>query len=215
MVIIDLKGCRSVNRLINIYRSFNPQDNVNARAKFKYQLELIKNAMTSKCVIVGDFNMDYAKIYDDNYNNKNLFQDFDDILSDFNLIQLVKFETWSRMVGTERRSSILDHIYIKDPTVITKIDYVQPFFGDHVLVEFIVDAKLNAVTENICRDWRNYSKDLLCDKLSNINWDIDVCEVQQFWNVFENLLIKVIDEIVPMTVFWGNAVKNNTPRIIL
>ena len=110
--IIDLKGCRSVNRLINIYRSFNPQDNVNARAKFKYQLELIKNAMTSKCVIVGDFNMDYAKIYDDNYNNKNLFQDFDDILSDFNLIQVVKFETWSRMVGTERRSSILDHIYI-------------------------------------------------------------------------------------------------------
>ena len=161
--------------------------------------------MTSKCVIVGDFNMDYAKIFDDNYNNKNLFQDFDDILSSFNLIQLVKFETWSRMVGTERRSSILDHIYIKDPTVITKINYVQPFFGDHVLVEFIVDSKLNAVTENICRDWRNYSKDLLCDKLSNINWDIDVCEVQQFWNVFENLLIKVVDDIVPMTVFHGNV----------
>ena len=92
MVIIDLKGCRSVNRLINIYRSFNPQHNVNARAKFRYQLELIKNAMTSKCVIVGDFNMEYAKIFDDNYNNKNLFQDFDDILSSFNLIQLVKFK---------------------------------------------------------------------------------------------------------------------------
>ena len=89
MVIIDLKGCRSVNRLINIYRNFNPQDNVNARAKFRYQLELIKAAMTSKCVIVGDFNMDYAKIFDDNYNNKNLFQDFEDILSSFNLIQLV------------------------------------------------------------------------------------------------------------------------------
>ena len=177
----------------------------NARAKFRYQLELIKNAMTSKCVIVGDFNMDYAKIFDDNYNNKNLFQDFDDILSSFNLIQLVKFETWSRMVGTERRSSILDHIYIKDPTVITNIDYVKPFFGDHVLVEFIVDSKLNVVTENICRDWRNYSKDLLCDKLSSINWDIDVCEVQQFWNIFENLLIKVVDEIIPMTVFCGNV----------
>ena len=118
--------------LINNYRSFNSQGNVNARAKFKHQLELIKNAMTSKYVIVCDFNMDYAKIFDDNYNNKNLFQDFDDILSSFNLIQLVKFETWSRMMGTERRSSILDHIYIKDPTVITKIDYVKPFFGDQV-----------------------------------------------------------------------------------
>ena len=65
-----------------------------------------------KCILIGDFNLDYGKIYDDNYNNKNLFQDFEDILSSFNLIQLVKFETWSRMVGTERRSSILDHIYI-------------------------------------------------------------------------------------------------------
>ena len=35
----------SVKNIINVYRSFNPQGNVNARAKFGYQIEIIKNAM--------------------------------------------------------------------------------------------------------------------------------------------------------------------------
>ena len=40
------------------------------RTKFKQQLEIIKNAMTVNCVIVGDFNLDYAKAFDVNYSNK-------------------------------------------------------------------------------------------------------------------------------------------------
>ena len=82
----------------------------NARMKFKYQLELIKNAMIDGCVILGDSNLDYAKVCDDNYCNKNMFSDFNDVLSEFFLIQLVYFETCSRLVGSVRRSSILDHI---------------------------------------------------------------------------------------------------------
>ena len=64
------------------------------------------------------------------------------------------------MVGTERRSSILDHIYIKEPTLVSNLKYVNPFFGDHVLVEFIIDAKKCEAVLNKCRDWRYYSKDL-------------------------------------------------------
>ena len=37
------------------------------REKFKYQLRLIKDAMMPKTVILGDFNINYEKIYDDNY----------------------------------------------------------------------------------------------------------------------------------------------------
>ena len=72
--------------------------------------------------------------------NKHLFSDFDDALTEFNLVQIVKFETWSRMVGTERRSSILDHVYIKDPTLISQLNCINPFFADHVLVEFVINA---------------------------------------------------------------------------
>ena len=39
-----------------------------------------------------------------------MFDDFDDLLSMFNLVQVVNFVTWSRMVGLTLRLSILDHI---------------------------------------------------------------------------------------------------------
>ena len=52
IVTIDLESSSTVDRIINVYRSFHPQGNVNARTKFKYQLQLIKNAMTTKCLVV-------------------------------------------------------------------------------------------------------------------------------------------------------------------
>ena len=77
------------------------------------QLDMIKNAMSEKGFLIGDFNLDYGKIHDDNYGHKNMFGDFEDSLADFELIQMVKFVTWSRMVGLVRRTPILDHIYVK------------------------------------------------------------------------------------------------------
>ena len=61
-----------------------------------------------------------------------------------------------------------------------------------------------------CRDWRKYSSDVLNAKLSGVNWNIDIDNVQEYWNVFENKLIKVVDELVPLTSFSGfsgNVVK--------
>ena len=126
IVIIDIPNC-SIKRIINVYRSFNPQNNVNAREKFKYQLEIIKKAMTERCIVIGDFNIDYAKIFDVNYGNKGLFEDFEAALSKFELVQLVNFITWSRMVGTSLRTSILDHIYIKDPTILCDLGSIDLF----------------------------------------------------------------------------------------
>ena len=55
IVIIDISNC-AIKRIINVYRSFNPQNNVNERTKLKYQLELIRNAMTEQCIVIGEFN---------------------------------------------------------------------------------------------------------------------------------------------------------------
>ena len=65
--------------------------------------------MNEKCLLMGDFNLDYNKVYDDNYSYKNLFDDFEDRLSMFNLVQMVNFVTWSRMVGSTVKLPILDH----------------------------------------------------------------------------------------------------------
>ena len=112
--------------MINVYRSFNPQNNVNAGEKFKNQLSLIKNAMTVNTIFVGDFNLDYTRVHDDNYSHKNLFLDFEDVLGDFNLIQQVRFATWSRIIGDELKESSLDHIYWKDPTQISNTSHIMP-----------------------------------------------------------------------------------------
>ena len=60
MVIIDILDRKST-RLINIYRSFTPQNNMSPRDKFKEQLELIKQAMTHETIFLGDFNIDFKK----------------------------------------------------------------------------------------------------------------------------------------------------------
>ena len=113
--------------MINLYRSFKPQNNVNAREKFKYQLLLIKNEMTVNTLIFGDFNLDYKKLHDVNYSRRNLFDDFENNLELLELVQLVKFITWSRRVGNVLRESILDHVYVKDPTIISdmKINWLN------------------------------------------------------------------------------------------
>ena len=73
-----------------------------------------------------DFNLDYEKIYDDNYAHKLLFEDFENALSVFDLVQVVDSVSWSRLVGLTLRTSTLDHIYIKDPTVIKDLKSFKP-----------------------------------------------------------------------------------------
>ena len=51
--------------------------------------------------------------------------------------------------------------------------------------------------------------------LSEINWDVDVSDVQEYWNLFENKLMAVVDNIVPYTKFCNNEVfkTNVNPKI--
>ena len=133
LLVIDLGGQSNPVRLINIYRSFNPSGGRSANEMFNFQLSLIKLAYTPSTIVVGDFNLDFAKRHDDNYARKNLFDDFESKLGDCNLVQIVNFPTWSRLVGINLKSSTLDHIYLKDPTIITELSYVRPIFGDHLM----------------------------------------------------------------------------------
>ena len=103
LIIIDILSKKEPLMLKNIYRSFNPPYNETVRDKFKYQLELITVAFNTKTIFLGDFNLDYRRINDDNYVHKNLFADFDEALSNLNVIQLIDFVTWSRIVGCVER----------------------------------------------------------------------------------------------------------------
>ena len=89
------------------------------REKFKYQLSLIKKALCYKnCILLGDFNLNFTKKNDINYTFVRYFDDFDDMRGDNNLVQLIEFPTWSRIINNVLSESITDHIYVKDPTLV-------------------------------------------------------------------------------------------------
>ena len=138
LIIIDITDNKSTYRLINIYRSFNPQGGISAVDLFKHQLDLINLACNSRTIIIGDINLDFSKINDVNYTNRALFEEFETRLGHHCLIQMVNFHTWSRMVANTHKSSILDHIYVRDPSNVQNINSTDPYFGDHLLITFSI-----------------------------------------------------------------------------
>ena len=73
LIIIDLVGETKL-RIINLYRSFSPQDGESQQTKFKYQLSVIQKAICEKFIILGDFNLDYSLKHDVDYRYANMLK---------------------------------------------------------------------------------------------------------------------------------------------
>ena len=141
VIIVDLNDSEHT-RIINIYRSFNPQNNESQFNFFSRQLELISTAVNRNTIVIGDFNLNHKKRYDVNYSHKNYFTKLNEAFESLDLIQLVNFDTWSRFINNIRHSSIIDHIYVKNPIAITNLSSVIPPFGDHCLIMFNIRLKI-------------------------------------------------------------------------
>ena len=132
---------------------------------FTRQCDRICTAFNPQTVIMGDFNLDFNRRHDLNYQYYHLFELYDEKMSRFNLLQLVNTDTWFRTVGNINRSSLLDHIYVSNLSLVTNVVNDKPIFGDHE----IVVADLNIIRPkpriSMMRDWRHYSKELLCENL--------------------------------------------------
>ena len=74
----------------------------------------------------------------------------------FNLAQVVNFVTWYILVGVTIRSSTLDHIYIKDPTLLKNVSSLKPLFGDHSMIMLNVSGVKTKPKPIRMRDWRRY-----------------------------------------------------------
>ena len=60
-MVIDLDGVVK-SRVINVYRSFAPQNGDSERRNFQNQLTLIESAVhVENVILLGDFNLNYAK----------------------------------------------------------------------------------------------------------------------------------------------------------
>ena len=157
IVVIDVKSDIEF-RIINIYRSFRPPGGISADTFFVKQLSLIKIALCANCYVVGDFNLDAGKANRPDYASKLTLEKLDLFATSEKLTQIVDFNTWSRVINGNLKTSLLDHIYVKNPATINDIFHFTPPFGDHLLVianlKFRPDKKES--NSALKREWKKY-----------------------------------------------------------
>ena len=98
------------------------------------------------------------------------------------MIQLVKFNTWSRLIGNTWKESCLDHIYTNESTSITNINTITPIMGDHKIITASLGEKkpIPKITER--RSWKNYTKTQLIELLNEVKFDLEIQTVQELYN---------------------------------
>ena len=113
IIIIDIET-PDVYRIINVYRSFNPQNGQTPLNFFETQLDIIKaasiNLNGTQLLIMGDFNLDDSKRYANDYRGKLYFQKLNLVMDEIALIQVINEPTWQRVVNNNLKQSIIDHL---------------------------------------------------------------------------------------------------------
>ena len=113
IVIVDL-ACSLQIRIINVYRSFRPQNGLTPDNFLKGQLDLIKAALCCNCYVLGDFNLDFKMSGRNDYDRKIPLLLLNDFAMNNSLVQIVNFETWTRTIKAVKKESTLDHVYVNN-----------------------------------------------------------------------------------------------------
>ena len=161
-------------------------------------MSILNLASNSNTIIVGDLNLDYNRKHDVTYSHYNYFTAMETLVEKFNLIQIVNFDTWSRTILNEVKSSCIDHVYVNNPTSVKNLKFIIPPFGDHHLVTFTINYHAEKPPNIYRRNWQKYTKEALNAKLVLQNWSIDNDDVQGYWNCFESRLVRIVDELAPV-----------------
>ena len=201
VVIIDIRQDVSL-RIINVYRSFRPHG-MSPLKLFETQLNIMQNAITSNCFILGDFNLDARMEGVNTYNYKQLLYNLTNFATENNFQQIIDFSTWSRVINGVRKESLLDHVYVNCLVLIKDVQQVEPVFGDHVLATVELHSRSIEKTKEIFkRNWKGYTSEkfnqLLSGALGLLNLVWDDLNVQEHWNVLENCIINTIDCLAPL-----------------
>ena len=205
IIIIDIMCDSSILRVINLYRSFRPPGFLSANEFFKTQLDLIGAVSNENCIVMGDFNLDARMAHNQDYPQKALLEILNNLTLEKNLMQIVDFTTWTRSVKGNIKQSLLDHVYVSNFAIVENVDFVVPTFGDHLLVkvELILVKNCYRNVIKIKRAWSKYSPESLCKKLNYCNLltfsnQCNDANVQEHWNVLENVIVTVIDSLAPI-----------------
>ena len=109
---------------------------------FDLQLTKIDHLITTRTIILGDFNLDLKKADDPTYSKINLIEDLHNKLGHHNLNQCCDKNTWSRVINGVVKQSLVDHIYGTQTGIISNLKLIDLVYGDHKMLEFSV-TKMN------------------------------------------------------------------------
>ena len=204
LIIIDIK-LEIELRVITIYRSFRPPDNLSQSAFFTKQLNIVKDSNVPNMVVLGDFNLDAEMQYRIDYPHRHLFDELNLVTTQFNLYQLVDFPTWSRRINNLLKQSTLDHVYVSNYASVLDCNSFHPPFGDHIPVVVEINHSKPVIKTSTRRDWHFYTALNCSTVFESVNFDIDCNDVQEYWNNLENIIINEVDKLVPLTEFKNDC----------
>ena len=94
-------------RLICVFRSFRPQDNISPKFLFETQLGLFREALTSNCYVMGDFNLDAMMENRPDYDRRIPLNKLNNFANQMNLLQIVTKTAWSHVINDIKKSHFL------------------------------------------------------------------------------------------------------------
>ena len=202
VLLLNLDVKYTITQLVGVYRQFKQTANQSQLFSFKKQLSEITDFLKDEdaVMITGDFNLDFNKINTQNYTCRRIYDELLELTYAFDLEQMVKEDTWSRMYQGTIRSSILDHVYLSNNEIMNTISVEKQPISDHsvVVLTTVGDIKTasNQTYEYDC--WKHYTKEALKSELRNNNFDI-LCNlnVQEIADKLDQILGTIKDKLVP------------------
>ena len=94
------------------------------------------------------------------------------------------------------------------------VTHLRPCFSDHELVMVHLCFVKPPPRFSMSRDLSNYSKEILCYQLAQVDWNNEATDVQEVWNDFETKLITIVDRVAPMSKFKINSLFSSPSKFI-
>jgi exonuclease III len=186
--------------LASVYRTYKLTHKASHKEAIEEQIGILGALLDTGAdtLIVGDFNLDYRKRNDVSYHLRHLYEEWITFEQEHQLLQMVDFATWQRTNGNQIISSILDHVYTNNISLIESVEEAGYVVGDHCPVITTLTRRSRSLTSTkTVRDWKKYSPELLLTELGKQSWEIELESVQDFNDELEQRLMTVVDKLVP------------------
>jgi hypothetical protein len=191
------------NDNISIFALYRPFKTILTSVEYINELSAFvreNSAPRDKIIIVGDINLDYLKRNDETYPNYKASCQWQSLIDDLSLIQMIKTPTWKRVINNEIKESLLDHAYVYDESI--NCQTMDLSIGDHmsIIIQTKTTRNPNAeIKEPIyIRSWKPYSKEKLQSELSKKDLSIlDSATVEEHAFELSRILTDALETIAP------------------